>query len=93
MFKSEWPASLGASLAMPTELKTPYITDDANYKFFATQAEAYAYTNAADATARTAAAANAITTYNQAYTHVYVGYYYDGTVPSGLPSLIGDFEN
>lgn len=75
---------------VPDEIRSPYIPDDANYKFFSTQAEAYAYTSAATAEARATAAAAAIasiTTSNQA---VYVGYYYDATQrPADLPLLDG----
>ena len=78
------------SISLPSELQSPYIPLAANYKFFNTQAAALAYTTAADAAARSTAAAAAITTLSEVTgTDIYVGYYWDGTVPSGLPKLDG----
>ena len=78
----------GSTIAMPTELKSPYITNNANYLFFNTQADAYAYSSAADAAARTAAATKAISGTSKAGQVVYVGYYYDELQkPAALPGL------
>lgn len=83
--------SLGATLSIPADLKSPYIPTAGNYKFFNTQAEAYAYSSAANATARSTAAATAITTSAALTgTDIYVGYYYDETEkPDALPDLSG----
>lgn len=79
-----------ATLTLPSELQSPYIPLAANYKFFNTQAAALAYTTAADAAARSTAADAAITTLSEVTgTDIYVGYYWDGTVPDGLPALDG----
>ena len=86
--KTVTPAT--GSISMPTELKTPYITGDASYLYFGSQADAYAYSSAADAAARTTAAAKAISGAVHAGQVVYVGYYYDDTArPSALPTLDG----
>lgn len=72
-----------ASLAIPSVLKTPYITDDANYKYFNTKEQAAAYTANGTTTGAITDLAS-VSNFN-----VFVGYYWDGTVPSGLPSLNG----
>lgn len=71
------------TLAVPDELKTPYITSDASYKFFDTQEHAQAYSRDGSTTGE-------ITTVGEIQgTSVYIGYQWDGTVPSGLPRLDG----
>ncbi|MBR1688253.1 MAG: hypothetical protein IJ710_06930, partial [Prevotella sp.] len=85
------PETSPSALSVPADIKTPYITADANYKAFVSQADAYAYTAAADEAARTAAAAKAITTLAEVSDGiVYVGYYYDEEArPAELPILDG----
>ena len=79
--KTVTPAS--GSIAIPSELKTPYITDDGNYRYFSTQADAYTYTS-------TGVAHNEVSGAVHAGQVVYVGYYYDDTArPSALPTLDG----
>ena len=86
--KAITPAS--GSITMPDDLKTPYITDNNNYKFFSTQADAYAYSNAANDAARATAATKAISGTVHAGQVVYVGYYYDESAkPTDLPILDG----
>ena len=86
--KTITPAS--GSITMPDDLKTPYITDNNNYKFFSTQADAYAYSSAANDAARTTAATKAISGTVHAGQVIYVGYYYDENArPSDLPILDG----
>ena len=74
-----------ATLEMMPELKTPYLPDDASYKFFRTQAQAEAYTKGeSDGSA-------AITLVSETDgASVYIGYRYDDAArPAGLPSLQG----
>lgn len=72
------------ALTMPAELKSPYITSDASYKFFDTQAHAAAYTAGG-------ATDGEITLLSEAVDNeVFVGYQWDGTVPAGLPALDGN---
>ena len=79
--KTITPAS--GSITMPDDLKTPYITDNDNYKFFSTQADAYAYTN-------TGVANNEISGAVHEGQVIYVGYNYDPSErPSTLPILDG----
>ena len=79
------------ALDVPSSIKSPYITSDANYKFFNTKEAAAAYSAATTDGERTAAAASAITLYSQVTGGtVYVGYHYDpSTKPSSLPTLDG----
>ena len=74
-----------ATLEMMSELKTPYLPNDASYKFFRTQADAAAYSNG------TSDGSAAITLVSETDgTSVYIGYRYDDAArPSGLPSLQG----
>lgn len=74
-----------STLTMPNEIKTPYITSDASYKFFDTKEHAAAYT-------LNGTTEGVITTFEQITDkdkNVYVGYQWDGTVPSNLPALNG----
>lgn len=87
---SKLEESPAATLSLPNEIKSPYITSG-NYKFFNTQEEAAAYSSAATDSERTTAAATAITTLAAVTDNtVYVGYYYDAdSKPSSLPALDG----
>ena len=71
-----YSGTITALASVPAEIRSPYIPDDAGYKLFSTQADAYAYTTAvSDADRSTAAdAATTITADGQT---VYVGYHYD----------------
>ena len=73
------------SIAMPVLLRTPYITDDSDYKFFDTQEHAAAYS----ATGVTTGGRTLYSEVVESDRDIYVGYRWNGTVPEGLPHLDG----
>ena len=84
-----YSGSVSNLVAPPSEIRSPYIPNNANYKLFTTKDAAYAYSIATTDAARNLAAeaATSITSDNQTF---YVGYYYDEALqPADLPVLDG----
>ncbi len=85
------PRQTTGSLSVPADLKSAHIIDDGqHYRYFTTQADAYAYS--LNPTDETAIEHNQIDGYDdlvaQNLTEVYVGYHYDPTnIPEGAPEL------
>ena len=78
-------ADQSTAITMPADIKTPYITNDAAYKFFDTAEHAAAYSASGTVEGE-------LTTYDQVTDNeldIYIGYRWDGTVPDGLPKLDG----